>query len=331
MFLLSSVRSTRTIALPVAELVAAARAEPALDVVARAPALAQRVGVDAERVHAEPRGAARPAARSPACRSHVGAEAARRSSAANASRPARRVEAGVVGAEHAEQRLAGDRVGQHPEVVRRRPRRVREVRDAQVGPQVAQHAAAAGRGGSPAPAPSRPRRPPRPARRRTPGCTRSYDGPLAAGSRRRSRRGRRCRRAGGARTRASSWRSRCRPGGTSAGSMSSIRTARPPVSCPARPAARPGPGARPPGRRRTAPRTPTGRRPRTAPRPAADQAAAAAAGPPPGRPARSERQRAAVGRDEQGAGTGGSHADCVPQNRLGPATSRGWLGRKTDI
>ena len=41
--------------------------------------------------------------------------------------------------------------------------------------------------------------------------------------------------------------------------------------------------------------------------------------------------RAAVGGDEQGAGTGGSHADCVPQNRSARPPPGGWLGPETDI
>ena len=54
-------------------------------------------------------------------------------------RPAAGEEPQLVGAQHALQQLPCDVVRQHPEVLRRRPRRVREVRDPYVGPQGAQH------------------------------------------------------------------------------------------------------------------------------------------------------------------------------------------------
>ena len=197
-------------------------------------------------------------------------------------RPARGVEARVVGAEHAEQRLARDGVGQQPEVLRRRPRRVREVRDAQVGPQLAQHP---GRQGEvivldqhPRALAQRPRRAPRRTRRCRTGRT-----PTPGGSSRR--------RPGAVGVAKSRW---CTNHSVElattlyarwnvAGSMSSIRTAVPSVSCPSRSSRPPGcaPGGRA-GRRRTAPRRPRRCRRR---RPCSS---ARTPGPPPPRLASSE-------------------------------------------
>ncbi len=54
-------------------------------------------------------------------------------------RPPPRQEPQPVRAEHSAQHLSGDVVGQHPEVLRRRPRRVREVADPDIRPQLAEH------------------------------------------------------------------------------------------------------------------------------------------------------------------------------------------------
>ena len=99
----------------------------------------------------------------------------RRSSAANASAQRRVRKPSRSAPSMPAQQLPRDVVRQQPEVVRRRPRRVREVRrSAGRGGRLAEHARAPGPGGSPAPAPPRPRPPPRRAPRRRRGCTLSY-------------------------------------------------------------------------------------------------------------------------------------------------------------
>ncbi|CAM5721509.1 hypothetical protein SGLAM104S_00763 [Streptomyces glaucescens] len=103
----------------------AQRGHPLLDIrLVRAPA--QEVGVRAEAVDSDP-GVADPA------RERVAARGER-------VRPAPGEEAEPVRAEHAAQHGPRDVVGEHPEVLRRRPRGVREVPDPQVGAQLAEHA-----------------------------------------------------------------------------------------------------------------------------------------------------------------------------------------------
>ena len=160
-----------------------------------------------------------------------------RQQSANCSRPPRGVEAEQVGAEQAVEQFEGDVVGKHPEVLRRHPRRVGEMADAHVWTQRAQHPRARAAGGSPAPSRSRPRAASAAAPRRRPGCTGRSPPTAAARPGRRSACGQ-ARRACAAGTRASSWRCRCRPGGTSArrsaasGRRSRRRARRPPTELP---------------------------------------------------------------------------------------------------
>ncbi len=94
--------------------------------------LAQEVRVRAQPVHPDP-GAGRDAGsehRVAAVRERV--------------RPPPGEERRPVRAQDAAEQFGRDVVGQEPEVVRRRPRRVREVADAQVGPELAEHAGGEG-------------------------------------------------------------------------------------------------------------------------------------------------------------------------------------------